>query len=492
MQLRRSVICALALALVSAAALAAKPSEMPITTSSPEARVLFEKARDMSDNLEIPGAIALFDQAIEKDPSFAMAYVLRATTTGSERYRDDIAKAAGMMARVSPGEQLWILAEKAFADGQAAAARKPLEELVQMFPADKHVRLRAGAFYLMVAREPALAMTHLAKATTIDPTFAAAYNLLGYVQVDQGQLRTAEKTFQKYIALLPNRPNPYDSYAELLMKMGRYDESIVQYRKALAKDPMFLSSLAGVGQNLVLKGDFESARQAFDQQHQQAQDADTQLNATEQIAKSYVAEGKVDRAIEAYGRLNDEAKAKQAPMRAASACFDAAFVLTQAGNLDEAKAWVSRAEAGVSEATLPVAVKARLGRSVHLAQARIHGAAGEFDSAHAELDSVRPAIEEAQLPSEMRMMNEVAGVLALEQHRYTEAVSYLAKADSRSPYVLFQQATAMAGAGQNAKAADLFRKVAEWNTADLGYAMVRDQAREKAATAPVATAGRKR
>ena len=35
----------------------------------------------------------------------------------------------------------------------------------------------------------------------------------------------AEKAFQKYIELIPKDPNPYDSYAELLLKMGRFDDS---------------------------------------------------------------------------------------------------------------------------------------------------------------------------------------------------------------------------------------------------------------------------
>ena len=50
----------------------------------------------------------------------------------------------------------------------------------------------------------------------------------------------AEAAFKKYIELIPNDPNPYDSYAELLLKMGKFDDSIAQYRKALAIDPNFV------------------------------------------------------------------------------------------------------------------------------------------------------------------------------------------------------------------------------------------------------------
>ena len=51
--------------------------------------------------------------------------------------------------------------------------------------------------------------------------------------VDAYHYANAEKAFQKYIELIPKDPNPYDSYAELLLKMGRFEDSIAQYRKAL-------------------------------------------------------------------------------------------------------------------------------------------------------------------------------------------------------------------------------------------------------------------
>lgn len=46
--------------------------------------------------------------------------------------------------------------------------------------------------------------------------------------------------------------------------MGRYDESIAQYQKALEKDPHFTSSYAGIGHNhnYVCKGDYAKAREA--------------------------------------------------------------------------------------------------------------------------------------------------------------------------------------------------------------------------------------
>jgi tetratricopeptide (TPR) repeat protein len=67
-------------------------------------------------------------------------------------------------------------------------------------------------------------------------SYSTAFNILGYAYRQDGNYNDAEAAFKKYIELIPNDPNPYDSYAELLLKMGRFDEAITQYKKALAID----------------------------------------------------------------------------------------------------------------------------------------------------------------------------------------------------------------------------------------------------------------
>ena len=76
---------------------------------------------------------------------------------------------------------------------------------------------------------------------------------MGYAYRQLGDFANAERAFKKYIELIPNDPNPYDSYAELLMKMGRFDESIAQYRKALSIDEHFLNSHMGIAANLMYR-----------------------------------------------------------------------------------------------------------------------------------------------------------------------------------------------------------------------------------------------
>ena len=100
----------------------------------------------------------------------------------------------------------------------------------------------------------AAAIAEYEKATAINPAFSQPYNQMGYAYRFLGKYAEAEQAFKKYIELIPGDPNPYDSYAELLMKMGRFEESIKNYEKALAVDPNFVASYIGIGNDRVFMG----------------------------------------------------------------------------------------------------------------------------------------------------------------------------------------------------------------------------------------------
>lgn len=477
----------LALALPSAAS----TRELPITTSSSEARQLYVQARDKADNLELQAALTLLDQAIAKDSDFAMAYWLRANSVGAfPVFRENLEKAVSLAEKASPGEREWILASKAQADGDLAAARTHLDAVAAQFPNDKRVVVRLARFERMLGNDRQAAAL-FGKATMIDPSFAPAYNDLGYAQVALKNFAGAEASFKKYITLLPESPNPYDSYAEMLMKVGRYDDSIAQYRKALEKNPAFVSSLAGIGTNQVLQKNYQAARQTFEQQRAKEADLDGQLNALENVAKSYVYEGKRAQAVTAYDDIATRAKDGGLALRAARAHLDASFVLAEGGDSAAALPHVEQAEAIVKAASLPASVLARQESAIGLARGNVLSARGQFDGSRSELDKARAAIEQRQIPAEVHGLYAVMGADAVRQKRYKEALAFLKKGDDQDPYTLYQRALAAAGLGQAKQASTLFATVAKSNVNDLGYALVRTEALEKSSMQPVATAGRR-
>src|SRR4051812_7460339 len=64
---------------------AASASKIPVTTSSEEAKQLYLKGRDLAEKLRATDARKLYEQAAQEDPSFTMAYVGLANTSGTTK-----------------------------------------------------------------------------------------------------------------------------------------------------------------------------------------------------------------------------------------------------------------------------------------------------------------------------------------------------------------------------------------------------------------------
>jgi len=220
--------------------------KIPVSTASEEAKKEFLHGRELNEKLLIQDSIQHFDKAISLDPNFALAELNRAivSPTGKEFF-DHLKKSVSLADKASNGERLLILGTEAGANGNVTKQREYLEQLIAAYPNDERGHFNLGGYYFGQQDMPK-AIEHYKKATELAPTYSPAYNLLGYALRQNVDYAGAEQAFKKYIELIPNDPNPYDSYAELLLKMGKFDESIVQYRKALAIDPNFINSTRGL------------------------------------------------------------------------------------------------------------------------------------------------------------------------------------------------------------------------------------------------------
>lgn len=152
-------------------------------TDSPEAFELYLQAQYLWDNRTAENRkrmFAYYEQAIAKDPNFALAYVgmadLQITLVGDN---------AGPFSEVEP-----------------------------------HIR------------------RNLAKALEIDPGLAQARNLLAEVKYQfEFEWAEAEKEFQKAIELNPNAASIHLAYGWYLMTVGRFDEATREMGRAQELDP---------------------------------------------------------------------------------------------------------------------------------------------------------------------------------------------------------------------------------------------------------------
>ena len=177
------------------------------TSSSLEALQAYGQGLRVRATRGDDAAVAFFQQAITRDPRFAMAYAKLGIVTGNVG-RTDEARAATQKAYelrdgMSQYERLyiqWNYASRVMADQKAV--KDALVELTTMYPRDFAARNNFGVYYN-----------------------------------NNGEFEEALKQYQAASEIAPDEPGPISNSAYVLLLLGRYDEASDAIDRALAIRP---------------------------------------------------------------------------------------------------------------------------------------------------------------------------------------------------------------------------------------------------------------
>jgi tetratricopeptide (TPR) repeat protein len=452
-------------------------AEVPITTTSDEARQLYIEGRAMSENLRALDSRPLFEEAVAKDPTFASAYLLLANTAPSpEAFFDNLEKAVANMQHASEGERILIQVAQAGVDGDGDRQLALLRELVAKYPGDVRAH-NALAGQLAFARQDWDAgIAEYRKAVEIDPMFSQAWNNMGYAARAAGRFDEAEQAFRKYIEVLPSEPNPYDSYAEFLMKMGRFDESIAQYRKALEADSTFNASYIGIAHNQMFLGRANEARATMDEMFAMAPNDGVRTNALLWKAAAWLHEGNRARAMEvlAERRAISERKSDWTTISGDDGLIGR--TLLDLGDVEGAAARFASSVEAIEKADVPAGIKEAARRNHIYNEALVALASNDLAKAKERAAAYHTAVQEPAVPFELRQDHELMGRIALADGNGAEAVAHFEQANDQDPRVLLLTAQALQAAGNQEAAAELIRQVAEFNQLSFPLSYVRAEA----------------
>jgi tetratricopeptide (TPR) repeat protein len=451
-------------------------NKVPITTASKMALKEYLKGRDLAEKLRVTDARVHYSTAANEDPSFALAYVgLANTAPTAAEFFDGVRRATGLVGQVSEGEAHVIRALEAAMNSRPDEQLQHLAALVKAYPDDERARFLLGLFHFNRQEWPQ-AIAECRRSTELNPQFSQPYNQLGYALRFMEDYAGAEKAFTKYIELIPDEPNPYDSYAELLMKTGRFRDSIVQYQKALSLSPNFANSYIGIGNDYIFLGESVQARNSFTTLGFIARNDGERRTAHVWTAISYIHEGDTAKALNEVERMDEIAKKADDRFAMAGDLNLMGNILLEASQPDEALAAFNKAVEMAQTAIVTPDVKQATRRNYLFNAGRVAIARKDLAAAAATAEQYRRQVDEHKLPFEVWQSHELSGLIALASGDFPMAVHELEKANQQDPRVLFTLSRAYAGAGNGAAAKIALDRAVNYNAFSLTYAFVRTRA----------------
>lgn len=458
-----------------------KDKEMPITTSSKEAKQLFIQARDFYENIEFQKATKLLDEAIAKDSNLALAYLYKALAGGSGGdTKTNIEKATLISKNSSAGEKLFIKMNKAITfDNDRKLGYKYSDSLIKMFPEDARVYFYKG-WYLTNSGENDSSIIYLKKAIELDQSYAPVHNLLGYAYIRNGDDNDlGEKEFKEYIRLAPKRPNPYDSYAEFLLMQGRYDESIENYNKALQINPEFVTAMVGIGNNYIFKKDYDKAREFYQESYDKSFNIAQKIQALWWKGISYIHAGNIVDATNTFDELSKLAFENNRPAWGISALEFSGSLLAEYGNVNEAEKYLSKAFDFTKSSELSDKERKAFENYIGLDRCYLQIIRKNLEGAEQNLGTLKQLVEYSKEPIQIEYYNLISGILQFNKGNNDLALQYFQKSEKENPYVWYWQAMAQEKAGNIQEAKKIYAKIAGYNVNSLNLALVKDRAKNK-------------
>ncbi|HET9802404.1 MAG TPA: tetratricopeptide repeat protein, partial [Candidatus Acidoferrum sp.] len=226
--------------------------------------------RNQQDPKNVQAAITLFDDAIKKDPSFALAYTGMADASlfmyreKKDRFWSEKALASAQQAeRLNDKlpEVHFSLGTVYSQVGQTSQAISELKRALEIAPNSDEAYRRLGRAYLATGQKDE-AIKALQKAVEINPYYWMNQSALGAAYIDFGNYEGALKQFQTVTQLEPQNAAGYDNLGSVYSRMGRYEESVTAYQKALAIQP-YAATYSNLGTSFFYLKRYQESVQMF-------------------------------------------------------------------------------------------------------------------------------------------------------------------------------------------------------------------------------------
>ena len=295
-------------------------------------------------------AVGLFEQAIGKDPNFALAYTGLADS--SVRMFDETKEgiwaqkatlAAQQAERLSNNlPEVHMSLGSVYSDtGKNTEAVSELKKALELAPNSDEAYRNLGIAYSRGGQsEEGIAAYQKAIA-------ANAYNWLNHIALgkaymDVGDTAKALPEFQKVTELAPDNPLGYADIGSLYLREGKWSESIAQFQKALALAPD-ADTYSNLGTAYFFLKNYDQSTKMYEKAVEMTPNDEVLLG---NLGDSYRWSGHSDQAASAYGKAISLAfQELQVNPRSASIMGDLGVLYAKKGDATNALQYTNQARA---------------------------------------------------------------------------------------------------------------------------------------------------
>lgn len=211
-------------------------------------------------------ALSDFQKAIDIDSSFVSAHYMQAQAylgmKNGQKAMEAFHKANTIKGKATLKEKYQIDLFEAVLDGNDDTVSTVFNQMIKDFPGNTAF-INQLANYYFGNRRYKEALELYKKVLQIDPKHKVTLNQIAYLNAYLGNFDIAKKVMRKYIELVPDEPNPYDSMGEILWIEGKFKEAESHFKKALKKNELFNGSWEHLGQVYLDLGKYKKAYKTY-------------------------------------------------------------------------------------------------------------------------------------------------------------------------------------------------------------------------------------
>jgi tetratricopeptide (TPR) repeat protein len=461
-----------------------KVTEITATSSVKEAQAAFTSGLSLLDLGEFQKARESFNKAIELDPKFGWAYLLRANTSQSAKeFADDVNNGKANSDSADEWQKMYADYQMTNLSANRDKGIEILEKIAAAYPDAARAHVDLGNGY-SGNNQFDKARASFQKAIELAPKWVGGYSFLAnsYLFNEPKDLKKAEENALKVVELAPSSAGAQITLGDCYRAQNDFQKAKDAYAKAVQLAPDASEAYYKEGHANTYLGNLDEARKNYEDGGKHDVSI---LPSLLNISYTYLYAGDTKAALStlmgAVSKLDSSKSARYASEK--NACLNtAAFIANHTEDGATLKQLVPK--------LLPLSVQINNDLGTPEAKAFIKVDSlnwmadialldGKIAEAKTLAEEMKTALNDIKDGRKLEGYHFLMGKIAMKEKNYADAITHFGQADKNAIYTTYMLAKANEGAGNADKATELYKEVAAYNFNGVDNASVRAEVKKK-------------